>query len=122
MRVDENARFPFTLYALLEDATENNFEDIVSWVPTSDSFVIHKPKLFAELIMKRYFTKQNRYKSFLRQSNLYGFERVNSKSSNPSMPRGSYCHPLFLRGNPGLCGLMDRPKARSSPVIKPVIQ
>jgi hypothetical protein len=119
MRFDENVRFPFILHALLEDAREHNFEHIISWVPNSDClFIVHEPKLFAQFIMKSYFTKQNRYKSFLRQLNLYGFERVASKSSNANPPRGAYWHPLFLRGNPELCSHMGRPKARKSPFIK----
>jgi hypothetical protein len=117
---DENARFPLILHALLEDAKEYDFEHIISWVSTSDFFIVHKPKQFAQIIMKRYFTKQNRYKSFLRQLNIYGFERVSSKSSNPAAPRGAYCHPLFQRDSPDLCGHMGRPKARNIPVIKQI--
>jgi hypothetical protein len=118
MRFDENARFPLILHALLEDAREHNFEHIISWVPNSDCFfIVHEPKLFAQFIMKSYFTKQNRYKSFLRQLNLYGFERIASKRSNARTPLGAYCHPLFLRSNPYFCSRIGRPKARNSPLI-----
>jgi hypothetical protein len=124
MRFDEKARFPYILHTLLDDARKYNFEHIISWVPiTSDAFVIHDPKLFAQVIMKRYFTNQNRYKSFLRQLNLYGFERVvTSKSiskNGTNTPRGAYWHPLFQRDSPDLCVHMGRPRARNSPVKLP---
>jgi hypothetical protein len=119
MHIDEKARFPFILHTLLEDAKEYDFEHIISWVPNSDCFfLVHEPKLFAQVIMKSYFTKQNRYKSFLRQLNVYGFERIVSNTSNPTRPQGAYCHPLFLRGHPDLCSHMGRPKARNSLMIQ----
>jgi hypothetical protein len=119
MRFAEKARFPFILHTLLEDAKQHDFEHIISWVPSSDCFfIVHKPKLFAQVIMKSYFTNQNRYKSFLRQLNLYGFTRILSKSSNPTTPRGAYCHPFFLRGDRDLCSHMERSQARNSPMIR----
>jgi hypothetical protein len=96
---------------------EQNFEHIVSWVPNSNNrgFIVHKPKLFAQFIMKRYFTAQNHYKSFLRQLNLYGFERITTKCYNPrSLPQGAYCHPLFIRGKADLSSCMDLPRARNN--------
>jgi hypothetical protein len=77
--------------------------------------MVHKPKEFEQFIMKSYFQKQNHYKSFLRQLNIYGFERVVTKRNDPTgTPNGAYGHPLFVRGKPDLCFLMDRPKARKS--------
>jgi HSF-type DNA-binding len=116
MNSDHSTRFPFILHEVLESANELNFECIISWVPNSDSFfIVHKPKEFEQFIMKRYFLKQNHYKSFLRQLNIYGFARVVSKRNDPaSPPNGAYGHPLFVRGKPDLCFLMDRPKARKS--------
>lgn len=101
-------RFPLVLLAMLEDATENKFKDIVSWLPNDVNFFkIHQPKLFAERIMPLYFPKQNRYKSFLRQLNLYGFHRTATKNGFEAV-QGSYNHPLFVRGNLGLCLQMER--------------
>ena len=121
MQIDGTTRFPFVLHTVLEDATAFNFERIISWVPNSDRyFIIHKPKEFAQFIMKLYFTNQNHYKSFLRQLNLYGFERIASKSSYPTTaPHGAYSHPLFRRGNSDLCFLMDRTKARRNRLDTP---
>jgi hypothetical protein len=113
----QQTRFPFILHTMLEDAAEHNFEHLVSWVPNSNNhgFVVHKPKLFAKVIMKRYFTAQNHYKSFLRQLNLYGFERITEMCNDPrSLPQGAYCHPLFIRGKPDLSSCMDRPRARKN--------
>jgi hypothetical protein len=113
----QQTRFPFILHTMLEDAVEHHFDHIVSWVPNSNNrgFIVHKPKLFAEFIMKQYFTTQNRYKSFLRQLNLYGFERITEKCNDPrNLPQGAYCHPLFIRGKPDLSACMDRPRARNN--------
>ena len=57
--------FPIILHRLLQDmekATET--KDIISWNPDGKSFSIHRPHLFVEQIMGRYFRQQTHYKSF----------------------------------------------------------
>jgi hypothetical protein len=46
---------------------------------------------------------QSKITSFYKQLNVYGFLRVKSGAD-----RGSYHHPCFLRGRPGLCRSIDR--------------
>jgi HSF-type DNA-binding len=78
---------------MLEDAKVMGFEDIVSWLPNSNMFKIHNAKAFvSQGIMKRYFPNQKLYKSFLRQVNIYGFDRINAW---PFL--GAYFHPCFAR-------------------------
>jgi hypothetical protein len=72
------------------------------------SFKIHKQKEFADIILPRYFimTKKS---SFLRQLNLYSFNRF---SAGPD--QGSYYHEKFLRGMKFLCRRMSRQKVNGN--------
>jgi len=72
-------------------------------------------------IMPKYFN-QSKLTSFQRQLNLYGFNRLTATGED----RGSYYHPLFLRGRPDLCLQMHRTrikgngmKAAASPSTEP---
>jgi hypothetical protein len=90
--------FPGQLYMMLEDASEQGFGDIVSWLPNGAGFKVHKKQNFEESMMGRYFNTQTQFKSFLRQLNVYGFHRVAS-----GRDRGCYFHKGFLRNSPELC-------------------
>ena len=68
--------FPITLYRLLENAEqEKTFSSIISWLPTGEGFIVHNQEKFAKHIIPFYF-RQSKYKSFQRQLNLYGFDRM----------------------------------------------
>jgi hypothetical protein len=56
--------------------------------------------------MKNHF-QQTKYKSFQRQLNLWGFER----NTKESIERGSYHHPLFIKGRKDFCQEMGRQKS-----------
>jgi hypothetical protein len=68
-------RFPFQLHDMLRDATKNGFDDVVSWLPCRTAFNVFDQHLFEEFIMPVYF-KMSNYNSFLRQLNLYQFQRL----------------------------------------------
>jgi hypothetical protein len=87
-------KFPLVLHTMLEDAEAKGFEPIVSWLPNSNMFKIHNSAKFTRDILKDYFPNQKFYKSFLRQLNIYGFNRVNAGSF-----RGAYYHSSFVRGD-----------------------
>jgi hypothetical protein len=53
---------------------------------------------------------QSKLTSFQRQLNLYGFSRITSGGPD----RGSYYHPCFLRGRPGLCRSIDRQRVKGN--------
>ena len=127
------SRFPFKLHEMLQDSTTQNFEHIVSWVSVNttsrsyfeaasrispryasrknddddsavvDGFKVHQFKEFQQDIMPKYFQNQTKYKSFLRQLNLYGFVRINT-----GVQQGTYVHPYFSRSNPELCNYIKR--------------
>jgi hypothetical protein len=100
--------FPAQLYKMLEDASEQGFGDIVSWLPNGAGFKVHKQQNFEESMMGRYFKKQTQFKSFIRQLHLYGFHRVAS-----GRDRGCYVHKGFRRDNPELCNNLRRAKKDS---------
>jgi hypothetical protein len=81
---------------MVEDAEENDFSDVVSWINGGRSFKVHKPMDFLDKIMPTYFN-QTKYKSFQRQLNLYGFVR-----SHHGCHKGSYSHKHFRRDDPSL--------------------
>lgn len=95
--------FPQKLYDMLENAERDGYSHIISWMPDGKSFKIHvdptssceKSKEDEEAIvaiLKKTFN-QTRYKSFLRQIQLYGFQRV---YKGPQ--KGECSHELFVRG------------------------
>ncbi|KAG7340894.1 HSF-type DNA-binding protein [Nitzschia inconspicua] len=94
----QRARFPMKLRALLDDASMEGNEHIVSWLPHGKSFKVHKPELFASVLMRRYF-RQSHFRSFTRQLYHYGFERCEE---------GAFSHPQFQRDNASLSLTMGR--------------
>ena len=101
--------FPFKLHKLLEDAETEGHTNLVSWLANNRSFRVHDLREFEKKIIPRYF-RQTKYKSFLRQLNLWGFESINEGSSR----RAGYFHPKFIRGQPELCHEMKRVKRSSA--------
>jgi hypothetical protein len=77
---------------MLEEMTTIGDERIVSWQPHGKAFRVHLADLFVKTVMPRYFSKQTKYKSFLRQLHIYGFHRIGK-----GMDRGAYCHSMFIR-------------------------
>jgi hypothetical protein len=111
----ECIQFPWKLHEMLNNADVEGFSDIVSWLPGSaDSFKVHQPGVFVEVIMPRYF-KKILFRSFRRQINMWGFERIKGGAG-----KGGYMHPNFIRDMPSLCYMMKRVKIKgtgSSPLL-----
>jgi len=90
--------FPQRLYDMLEDAAQKGYSHLIGWSPDGKSFKISydaknnsNNKSFVEVLKRRF--NQTHFKSFLRQLQLYGFERQFKGSR-----RGECKHPLFQRG------------------------
>ena len=103
-----NAAFPLKLHETLSQIEKHGHGDIIGWMPHGRSFRIHMQKEFAEIILPRYFVMTKK-SSFLRQLNLYGFNRF---SAGPD--QGSYYHEKFLRGLKFLCRRMTRQKVNGN--------
>lgn len=91
--------FPKRLYDMLENAERDGYDHLISWVSDGKAFKIHidgslekdDEKAIVDVLKKTF--NQTRFKSFLRQLQLYGFERIYKG------PRRGECrHELFARG------------------------
>lgn len=105
-----NTAFPAKLYEVLSKLDQDGRGHIMSWQPHGRSFKIHKPQEFVDLVLPQYFVMTKK-SSFLRQLNLYGFQRI---SAGPD--KGTYYHELFLRGVRFLCRRMSRNKINGNRV------
>lgn len=77
--------------------------DVIGWSsPGSSSFVIKDMDEFVTYILEKYFRHQ-KYSSFQRQLNLYGFRKV-SKGSEA----GAYSHKYFVDGRSDLLSKVRR--------------
>jgi heat shock transcription factor len=108
--VSHNSHFPLKLHEMLQWADKEGYDSVVSWLPgePQNSFKVHRKDEFVCQIMPRFF-KQTQYKSFIRQLNLWDFERIVTASSSG---KGGYKHDLFSKDNPGLCVDMKRTKIK----------
>eukprot|EP00532_Pseudo-nitzschia_australis_P006418 CAMPEP_0168166880 /NCGR_PEP_ID=MMETSP0139_2-20121125/2261_1 /TAXON_ID=44445 /ORGANISM="Pseudo-nitzschia australis, Strain 10249 10 AB" /LENGTH=206 /DNA_ID=CAMNT_0008084103 /DNA_START=125 /DNA_END=745 /DNA_ORIENTATION=- len=116
--------FPQRLYSMLDSAELFGYDHVISWMPDGRSFKIHADshchlqttttattngtgddenqqriageRAILEVLQQNGFN-QKRYKSFLRQLQLYGFQRT---FTGPR--RGECKHPFLVRGQPKL--------------------
>ena len=97
-------QFPQKLHRMLDAATDGGFEDIVRWELDGRAFKVYKVQEFVDRVLPMYFNKQSKYKSFQRQLNLYGFQRI---GADGPVKKG-YRHPNFIRGRLDLCPMVTR--------------
>mmetsp|Transcript_18085 Transcript_18085/g.43770 ORF Transcript_18085/g.43770 Transcript_18085/m.43770 type:complete len:368 (-) Transcript_18085:131-1234(-) len=100
--------FPWRLHEMLDAAEVEGFESIVSWLPNGRSFRVHDPVVFVDKVMKKFFN-QNKYKSFQRQLNIWGFVRI---LDGPA--KGGYLHEHLVQNQPEMCAMMKRQKIKGS--------
>ena len=104
-----NSAFPLKLHEILSHIEHDGHDDIIGWLPHGRSFKIHKQKEFVQTVLPKYFVMTKK-SSFLRQLNLYGFNRL----SGIGPDQGSYCHEKFLRGLKYLSRRMSRQKVNGN--------
>jgi len=98
--------FPWKLQDMLQPSICEGKESTVSWLSHGNAFKVHNVPVFVSEILPLFF-KQTKYKSFQRQLNLWGFERI---QNGPE--KGSYYHKHFLRDKPNLCRHLTRERAK----------
>lgn len=91
---------------MLRTCAKEDKQDIVSWLSHGKAFKVHNVPVFVSEILPLYFN-QTKYKSFQRQLNLWGFDRILSGSE-----KGAYEHIQFLREKPNLCHKLTRERAK----------
>eukprot|EP01114_Cavostelium_apophysatum_P018199 TRINITY_DN5580_c0_g1_i1.p1 TRINITY_DN5580_c0_g1~~TRINITY_DN5580_c0_g1_i1.p1 ORF type:complete len:393 (+),score=110.82 TRINITY_DN5580_c0_g1_i1:195-1373(+) len=100
---DTKQNFVVRMYSML--STKDNDNTIVSWAEDGTSFIIHNGIAFAEKVMPRLF-KHNKYPSFLRQMNAYGFRKGERYAIE-------FYHPNFRANKPELLPLVKRKQSGS---------
>lgn len=97
----ETSHFPFKVHAMLTYAEEHGLNDIVEWLD-DHSFIVHDQNRFVRDVLPK-FCRQSKYKSFQRQCNLWGFQRLNKGSNKGACksPRNkdSWCFYDLCRPN-----------------------
>ena len=96
--------FPEKLHRMLCDVEMNGQAEIVSFFLHGRAFSVNNRERFVAETLPKYLGL-NRFSSFQRQLNLYGFVRIRSGPD-----KGGYYHELFLKGRPLLCNYMRRVK------------
>ncbi|KAJ3799624.1 HSF-type DNA-binding-domain-containing protein [Lentinula aff. detonsa] len=80
------------LYKMLED---QSFQDVVSWGPHGDCFVVKDMNEFTKSILPRMF-KHSNFASFVRQLNKYDFHKVKNTDDNAFGEHSwTFRHPNF---------------------------
>lgn len=75
--------FPWTLHSLLQDAEKEGFDSTISWRPSGMAFKVHNREEFMTQVLPRYF-RQTKFKSFVRQLNLWGFSCIDHEPDKGS--------------------------------------
>ena len=85
--------FPEILFEILSD---NEYSNIISWLPAGTSFAIHDISQFQCVILPKYFRKVI-FRSFVRKLNRWGFRSVKRSVSGFET---TFEHKLFQRDDP----------------------
>jgi HSF-type DNA-binding len=98
--------FPKKLYSMLKEIGTNGLHsDIIHWNKVGNSIVIQRPKEFTEAVLPIYF-RTNKFSSFQRQLNAYGFTRFNLNSCQKDIY--IYYHKAFHRDHPARLQVIRR--------------
>lgn len=95
--------FPMKLIDML---SKEYASECITWLPHGRSFRVDDTDLFMAKYSPRIF-KATKYRSFVRQLNIWGFKRITC-----GVDMNSYYHPMFLRGKPNLAMKMTRKKGK----------
>jgi hypothetical protein len=95
-------RFLTSTYEMVDEKANAAY---VGWNAEGDTLVIRHLHEFAEKVLPKYFKHKNA-SSFIRQLNMYGFNRVMGEEN-------SFKHPLFQRGHPENLTLIKRKVSKS---------
>lgn len=113
VRADPRESFPSTVHRMLTEIEDMAIKDssmaylqkIISWQKHGMAFKIHDKNKFTNIVMPIYFSRL-KYSSFIRQTNLFGFKRINSEGAD----KGCYFHESFVRDMPEMAATIDKNK------------
>jgi hypothetical protein len=101
-----DTKFPWKLHRMLKDVEQQGLTKIVGWHDDGLCFKVHDPDAFTKQILPLHF-REAKYRSFQRQLNLYGFQRITAVKP---IWDSCYYHPEFQREVcQGGCPKVNRP-------------
>ena len=107
--------------SFLEDGRNT---ELIRWSDDGNSFIVLDEDEFAKTLIPELF-KHDKYASFVRQLNMYGFHKKVGLSDNSmraterkNKSPSEYSNPYFRRGRPELLWLIQKPKNVSGPPLK----
>ncbi|ODN81551.1 hypothetical protein L202_01969 [Cryptococcus amylolentus CBS 6039] len=107
------AAFVGKLYSMLEDE-EIAKTGLIAWSAEGTTFTVPNPTEFSKIVLPRFF-KHNNWQSFVRQLNMYSFNKVNDIYSTSTDPQAwEFRHNLFRRGEQHLLPSIKRKSSRPS--------
>lgn len=100
---------------------ETSDPSIVAWSEIGDSFLVKDANRFGSEIIPSHFN-HNKFSSFIRQLNFYGFRKVKGKISvggKSEQNSWEFRHPNFRRGQPELLHQIKRSSAHAEEMTAP---
>nr|NP_001071737.1 HSF protein [Ciona intestinalis]BAE06503.1 Ci-HSF [Ciona intestinalis] len=102
---------PTFLLKLINLLQEPDYKEYVSWNEDGTAFTVHDQGNFAKHVLPVYF-KHNKFASFVRQLNMYGFRKVSTVMHGGIASLHDtaiqFHHPLFIRGEESLLPYIKR--------------
>lgn len=112
---------PF-VHSTFKIVSDSKTDDIITWNPYGDAFIIKDQYRFQCEVLPRYF-KHNNLSSFIRQLNTYQFHKVPLDAINYQANSEAiiFSHPQFLKDREDLLpNIVRRNSSKKSPTLEPM--
>lgn len=109
-----NSKVPMFLQKLYMIVDKEETNDVISWSQDGESFFVHDHERLAREHLPQWF-KHNKFASFVRQLNMYGFHKVphlqqGVLKSETEADQSQFIHPYFQRGKEDQLIFIERKK------------
>ena len=103
------APIPLFLLKLVDLLENSDYQQYVQWSDNGRSFTVLNQEGFSKIVLPKYF-KHNKFTSFVRQLNLYGFRKITPLNHGlfQQEEQVEFKQPFFVRGKVNLLHLIKR--------------